>query len=416
MTTSIKVNKGKAFLALAVALLFLIIGIIILKNYVDNKLPSIETSPPEGTYMTGIYGHSLDLTRDGGFIVSGYVKYQSREYRDHDLWVMKANKKGEMEWSKTFGGPSTDRAWAVKQMSDGEYLIAGETYSFGQDYQLLILKLDRSGDQSWYKLLGGDHIERGKGMHLTADGNALISGEAYSDSLKRPNFLLAKVTADGEVLFEKSFDHDLSGAANSVSELPNKDIVLLGNLQSEEDHSIDFGLLRLNEGGKIVSKKRFGSINSDEANAILALPDGAYLIAGTEYKDPTNKADVVVYKFNAADELEWKNYYGGLSADGGEKIIVTADGGYALVGYTQSFGAGFKDVYVIKLASTGQTEWTQTVGGNKTDWGYDLKQTPDHGFLISAGSKSTGQNATDIWIIKLDKNGLKEWDKVYCTP
>ena len=415
MTTWLKVYKGKVFSPIAALILFGIIGVGFYDYHENDKVVSCETSPPEGQYMIGIYGHSIDLTQDGGFIVSGYIKYHSRKNRDHDIWVMKADKNGKKEWCKTFGGSSTDRAWSVKQMTDGEFLILGESYSFGNDYQVLLLKLDNSGNQTWLKLLGGDYTERGKEIYLTSEGTALITGVSYSDSLQRPNYLLCEVTSDGNILFEKSFDHELAGGATSVSQLQNNDILLLGNLQNEMDHSIDFGLLRINKEGKILAKKRFGSISSDEAKSIASHRDGGYLIAGTEYKDEMNKRDVVVYKFNEYDEIEWKQYYGGLSADGGEKIIVTSDQGYAVVGNTQSFGQGYRDVYVIKVDSKGQTEWTRTFGGNKTDWGYDLKQSEDNGFLISAGSKSTGYNATDIWIIKLDKSGQKEWDKVYCS-
>ena len=408
--------KSKIIWVIAIAVLLVLSGIAFFVQFNTNKLSSIETAPPEGQYLIGLYGHSIDLTRDGGFIVAGYIKYHSRENRDHDIWVMKVDKSGEKQWCKTFGGPSTDRAWSVKQTMDDEFLVVGETYSFGNDYQVVLIKLDESGNQQWHKLLGGVQAEHGTGIELTPEGTALISGMGYSDSAMQQNYKLYEVTIDGKVIFEKSFEHDLSGGANSVSQLGNGDILLLGNLQNETDHSIDFGLLRIGRDGELLTKKRFGSKNSDEAKSIVAHADGGYVIAGTEYKDKTNKRDIVVYKYNASDEIEWKKYYGGRSADGGEKIILTSDGGYAVVGYTQSFGEGFKDVYILKLNASGQTEWTHTHGGNKTDWGYDLKQTEDDGFLISAGSKSTGQNATDIWIIKLDKEGSKEWDKVYCAP
>ena len=410
----IKTNRTKIFLAVAVPLLVLA-GLTVYEYFEKNDQINCETSPPEGEYLIGIYGHSLDLTRDGGFIVAGYIKYLSRKKKDHDIWVMKVDEIGDQEWCKTFGGPSTDRAWSVKQTSDGEFLVVGETYSFGNNYQTLILKLDGSGNQEWLKLLGGNQSEGGRDIYLTSESTALITGMAYSESLKRPNFLLCEVTLDGDLLFEKSFDHELSGGASSVSKLQNEDLVLLGNLQKEEDHSIDFGLLRINPTGEVVKRLRFGSIHSDEAKAMVSSKDGGYLIAGTEYNDTLNKSDVVVYKFNGFDEIEWKSYFGGLSADGGEKIIGTSDGGYAVIGHTQSFGEGFRDVFLIKLAHTGQTEWTKTFGGASTDWGYDLKQTEDNGFLISAGSKSTRENATDIWILKLDQNGQKEWDKVYCS-
>ena len=396
-----------------------LIGLAALAIYEhDQHDPQISfaTSPPAGQYMTGIYGHALELTRDGGFIVAGYVKYLARGKTDHDIWVMKVAGSGDPEWTKTFGGASTDRAWSVKQTPDGDFLVVGESYSFGDSYQAVVLNLDKNGAQKWFQLIGGAHEERGSNLCLSAEGTAFISGAAYSDSLKRPNFLLCEVNSKGKLLSERSFEHELSGGANSVAMLTNTDIVLLGNLQNDEDHSIDFGLLRINKDGEVIHQSRFGSIQSDEAKTVLAASDGGYLVAGTEFKDILNKSDVVVYKFDASDKLEWKSYYGGTALDGGENMIATSDGGYALIGYTRSYGAGYKDVYALKIGIRGETEWSQAFGGEKTDWGYDIEQTPDEGFLISAGSKSTGHNETDLWIIKLDKNGLKEWDRVYGSP
>ncbi len=406
--------KFRNALLIAVSIIMVLAISLFFSRYPESENQmSCETSRPEGNFLIGIYGHTIDLTSDGGFIVAGYIKYLSKQKKDHDVWVMKADKNGDPEWRKTFGGARTDRAWSVKETRDGDYLIAGESYSFGNNYQAMLLKLDPSGSQQWLKLVGGNHAERGMDIYLSTDDRIFVTGVAHSDSLKRPNFLLCQTSLDGNILVQRSFDHELAGGGVSISMLQNGDLVLLGNLQNAEDHSMDFGLLRLDRDGIVQSQKRFGSIQSDEAKVIVADRDGGYMVAGTEYKDKQNKSDVVVYKFDEFDEIQWKSYLGGQSADGGENLILTSDGGYAVVGYTQSFGAGLRDVYIVKLSPSGQEEWTQTFGGKSTDWGYDLKQTEDDGFMISAGSKSTGQNATDIWIIKLDKNGLKVWDRVY---
>ncbi|MCF7808926.1 MAG: hypothetical protein K9M49_05845 [Candidatus Marinimicrobia bacterium] len=382
----------------------------------EEKGPNYETSAPEGQYQIGIYGHALDLTKGGGFIVSGYIKYLSKKDRDHDLWVMKADKAGNKEWCKTFGGESTDRAWSVRQMQDGNFLITGETYSFGKDYQIFLLKLDKTGKQVWGKLVGGDQAEHGMASFLNSDKRAYISGSAWSDSLGRANFYLSEISMQGQLFDEWTFDHDWQGGAAALTVLVDRDILMLGNIQNKMDRSVDLGLIRVDQSGVLVSKNRFGSVSSDEAGGVVATSDGGYLVAGTEFKDKINKRDAVVYKFNAADSIEWKQYFGGKSEDGAVNIISASDGGYVVIGYTQSSGAGFRDVYLIKLDAHGELEWSRTYGGKKTDWAYDIKQTPEGGFLISAGSKSTGQNATDIWILKVDKSGEKEWDRVYCTP
>lgn len=409
-------KKQRVILIISCISLLLVGGFLAQKSWQRPALLNFETSAPEGEYVIGLYGHSMDLTQDGGFIVAGYIKYHSKLKRDHDIWVVKVDAHGEQEWCNTFGGWSTDRAWAIQALEKDEYLMLGETRSFGDDYQGFLISLDGSGRQKWGSLIGSSGPYHGKDFILDDSGLLFITGSAWSDSLEREGYYFGRANSEGEMLFETTIDHELPGGAVSLTRLRDGDLVLLGNLQTEKDRSLDMGLVRLRPDGTVISTKRFGSVYSDEAKSIASTEDGGYLITGIEYNDETNKRDMVVYRFSVSDELEFKNYYGGASEDAGHKIIASSDGGYAVVGITQSFGQGFRDVYLIKISETGEVEWSQTYGGKKTEWAYDIKETADGGYLISSSSKSMGQNATDILIIKVDSNGNKVWERVYCGP
>lgn len=408
----------RQWIAILITFALLVSGVFILLSDPDNGAASdngsiIAKAPPVGNHLLGYYGHSIDLTPDGGFVIAGYVKYHSREHRDHDVWILKVDKSGEEDWSRTFGGASTDRAWAVRSIPQGRFLILGESHSYGNDYQTLVIKLDEDGKEEWSKTMGGAGTDRGRGIHLLSDGRALLTGTAGTDSTNLEQFWLCEITDDGKIIQQQAFEHELPGGATSITQLKSGDLILLGELQDPETRSIDLGLLRVDGDGQIVGTKRLGSDRSDGARSVVAHPDGGYLVSGTEHKDDTNKSDVVVYKFDASDELVWKTYSGGKGQDVGEHLILTQDGGSAVIATTRSFGAGYTDVYITKLSDGGEIQWTQTFGGPKTDWGYDLKQQDDGSYILSCGSKSTGGNATDIWVIKLNPNGSKAWDKVY---
>jgi hypothetical protein len=116
--------------------------------------------------------------------------------------------------------------------------------------------------------------------------------------------------------------------------------------------------------------------------------------------------DVYVVKLNANGNLQWTKVIGGKKEDLGLSLIQTSDGGYAIAGKTNSFGAGGLDVYVVKLNANGNLQWTKTIGAkNKYSSKPSLIQTSDGGYAISGDTKSFGAGETDICIVKLDKNG-----------
>ena len=96
---------------------------------------------------------------------------------------------------------------------------------------------------------------------------------------------------------------------------------------------------------------------------------------------------------------------GGKNYDWGESLIQTSDGGYAIAGTTTSFGAGGRDVYVIKLDAKGNLQWTKTIGGRSVEKGSSLVQTSDGGYVIAGETESFGAGNGDVYVVKLDKNG-----------
>jgi hypothetical protein len=95
----------------------------------------------------------------------------------------------------------------------------------------------------------------------------------------------------------------------------------------------------------------------------------------------------------------------------GQSLIQTSDGGYAIAGYTISFGAGLADVYVVKLDANGNLQWTKTIGGKDFDEGHSLIQTSDGGYAIAGSTKSFGAGGYDVYVVKLDANGKPPMDQ-----
>ncbi len=115
--------------------------------------------------------------------------------------------------------------------------------------------------------------------------------------------------------------------------------------------------------------------------------------------------DVYVVKLDGAGNVQWTRTIGGGEDDEGHSIVRTVDGGYAVAGWTLSFGAGVADVYVVKLDGAGNVEWTRTIGGGGDDEGYSIVQTVDGGYAVAGWTASFGAGDWDVYVVKLDGNG-----------
>ena len=157
--------------------------------------------------------------------------------------------------------------------------------------------------------------------------------------------------------------------------------------------------------------KAIGGPAGETGNSLIQTSDGGYAIAGTTTSFGAGEWDVYVVKLDADGNLQWTKTIGGPGEEVGSSLIQTSDGGYAIAGGTRSFGAGGTDVYVVKLDANGNLQWTKTIGGKKEDLGISLIQTSGDGYAIAGVTNSFGLRGGDVYVVKLDANGNLQWTK-----
>ena len=142
----------------------------------------------------------------------------------------------------------------------------------------------------------------------------------------------------------------------------------------------------------------FGGGRDDVGCSVQQTTDGGYIITGY-LSNIESGFDVLLIKIDGEVNEEWNKTFGGSDDDYGYSVKQTTDGGYVLTGYSQSFGSGESDVWLIKTDGQGNEEWNQTFGGSEDDRGYSGEQTTDGGYII------TVQKGYDVWLIKTDPQG-----------
>ncbi|MBI4863000.1 MAG: hypothetical protein HY815_22465 [Candidatus Riflebacteria bacterium] len=161
--------------------------------------------------------------------------------------------------------------------------------------------------------------------------------------------------------------------------------------------------------------KTYGGGNDDRAYDTRATADGGYIVTGWTKSFGAGDADVWVLKLDSQGKILWEKAYGGAGEDVGTSIRQTAEGGYAVAGWTASFGSGGNDVWVLKLDAQGNLIWQKTYGGAYPDHSYAFQQTSDGGYIVAADTFSfpSYTATTDVWLLKLDAQGNVIWQRIY---
>jgi len=311
-------------------------------------------------------------------------------------------------WANTYGG---NNAYSVKQTSDGGYILAGETTTFGAGgYDMQVLKLDANGNIQWQKAYGGINYDIAHSIQQTSDGGYILAGDTKSFGIGGisdwTDMWVLKLDTNGNIQWQKTYGDTLNDRAYSAQQTLDGGYIVAGAMNASTPYRAYMWILKLDGSGNIQWQKAgSGGGAYNPAYSVQQTLDGGYIVAGaTEY--PHN---VLVSKLDTNGNIQWQKIYGALNG-WAYSIQQTLDGGYIVAGYTGSFGAGSSDMLVLKLDTNGNIQWQKTYGGTNYDIAYSIQQTLDSGYIVAG--QTTGTNR-DMLVLKLDANGNIQWQKTY---
>jgi predicted secreted protein len=160
--------------------------------------------------------------------------------------------------------------------------------------------------------------------------------------------------------------------------------------------------------------RTYGGADHDGAYCLVQTDDGGYALAGYTLSFGAGSYDIWLVKTDSVGNMQWNQTYGGAREEGVHSLVQTGDGGYVLAGTTESFGAGGYDFWLVKTYANGSHQWNQTYGGTQDDAALSMIRTePDGGYALAGKTRSFGAGAEDFWLVKTDSNGNMEWNQTY---
>ena len=350
-----------------------------------------------GTYWAKTFGgadndsiRTIIPTADKGYFVVG-TSYSTT----YSCWAIKLAESGDIQWEKAY---SVGSASSVRQTADGGFIIAGQK-GIGQSSVLDVLKLDSSGNVSWYKLYGGG-FEGARSIQQTSDGGYIVAGFTWTYAGSYNDMWVLKLSSDGTVEWEKSYNLDSTyNVAYSIQQTSDGGYIVAGQLQYTFGNT-QVWVLKLDEDGTVDWQKIYGTFNSEYGRKILQTGDGGYVVLVYGAQDVNDR--IWVLKLDSSGNIEWQKGYGGAGVG---SIALTADAGFIIAGFQKLDGTINYDAMVAKLASNGDVQWQKTYGGSGSDSAISIEQIHDGGFALAGYTETFGAGGRDFWVLRLKDDG-----------
>ncbi|MEM6800289.1 MAG: OmpA family protein [Bacteroidota bacterium] len=406
-------------------------------------------------------GERIICRPDGSLILAGMVLSKDGQARENhsknaDIFVARYATQGKFFWKKILGGSGEERLEDFIETKDGGYILVGSSNSSDGDLgsnkggnDVWVVKLDIRGNISWSKSFGGSGDDRGTAIIQLPDGSYLLGGESSSvngDMQSQHHggldSWIAKLSSQGRILWEKHYGGSGNEKVSRIHQLGEEEFLVINSSDSHDFQVADnLGkkdgwLFKIDYQGEMTWQMNIGGEDNDDLHGSLIDSDGNIVISGTSFSKTgvmlrqAGKGDAWLIKINPTGAILWSRTYGGPKADGANTIREGLDGNYLLCGITRSFlgdiprNSGYYDGWFAKIDRNGKVLWSRTIGYGGKDALQDILELKVGGYLgIGFSQFSPADNLQaghkgmyDMWVVNFGdpKKGMEV--RPYKTP
>ncbi len=223
--------------------------------------------------------------------------------------------------------------------------------------------------------------------------------------------------SDAQIVFTKEYGGVGNEDGRWMEQLPDSGFIMIGRSDTYSNGQSDMWVVRTDASGNIMWTKSYGGTQFDFGNMIRQTSDGGFIMCGFTNTYGVGGNDAWLVKTDGLGNVQWQKTFGNQYTQEFEAVIQTSDGGYAAVGITnQVGGATPADFYLVRVAANGDSIFSKNIGGGSGEIGNSIQQTPDGGFILAGQSYSYGGIDGDFYAVKTDGNGTVQWFKNYANP
>jgi hypothetical protein len=355
------------------------------------------------------YGWAITQLQDGGFVITG--RKEDKSANSHDMITIRTDENGNGIWQKIYGGSLNEEGYSVVQLSDGNILSVGYSWSYGNSQEIFVVKSDLSGRKLWQKTYGGSNRDIGHKAIVVKDGNVVIVGQTNSPGIAYGNddVWLIKIDLDGNELWNKSYGRQNHEVGFDVVELESGEFIIVGYREFYDQAGKDILIIKTDIDGNKIWEKTIGSngVFEDIAYSISKSKNYGYLVTASTNSNGKEWYDPQVIKIDFDGNIFWNKTYNGSGLKHTRWVATsTHDGGGAILGTTNYYRdpGQNEDAYVIKIDQDGNKIWDHAIQGGENDWGWALIETFLNELVLVGSTKSYGAGLYDIFIARIVKS------------
>jgi len=339
--------------------------------------------------------HAITHTSDGGYVATGMTDSQGEGSKD--IWLMKFTAQGVQEWETTFGNAGYERAVALGMTPDNGYVLVG-----GSSSQAIVIRVDKTGNLLWERHFGGEHARtEAVDIVIARTGESVIVGYTQPSPESPSSAWMIKLDTHGQALWERTFSVDY---AQAISALPEEGYIVAGTDTNREGRQKSVAwVAKLDHEGSPEWQYTFGSQKEHGAEAVQVAHNGdiwvgGYAIPGGLAMFGGQRGGAWVFKLNQDGRLLWEFLFNQNTHDKATDMLLTPDAGCLVVGTTfRDNSAVNGHPLVLKLSQEGKTEWTW-IGEQERFFGRSLDQlTNGHYVAIGGGANESGD--VNAWLL-----------------
>ncbi|MDX2360818.1 MAG: T9SS type A sorting domain-containing protein [Crocinitomicaceae bacterium] len=376
-----------------------------------SLLPSL-SSYSQGTfhkYYGGSaeeYGYSFKETSDGGFVVCG--RTFSFGTGGWEGYVLKLDSDGDTLWTKAYGNVQYDEIQDIETTSDGGYIMTGHTWTTDWAGDVYLIKLDAFGNIEWDQTYGGATglSDKGYSVKQTSDGGYVVSGTTETYGAGGDDVYVIKTNSTGAIQWTRTIGTaGTQEAGREIQQTSDGGYVIAGYTDGSGTSFLDVYLVKLNSSGVVQWSKTYGGSSYDFAYTVEETSDNGFILGATTNSFGAGDWDAYLIKTDSTGVLQWSKTYGLSGEDRVQSATQTSDGGYILCGRSNSFGAGNFDATLHKTDASGNLQWSKAYGGTSEDQGWYAREYSGGGFVLCGYAYSFGAGSRDVVMIKTDATG-----------